>query len=48
MVRDTWHMVSGSKGATCQIYDESNMSSSVGHGWTYDMMPLDENPKVEG
>ena len=24
------------------------MSSSVGHGWTHGMMPLEENPKVKG
>ena len=31
VVRDTWHIVSGSRGATCHVKNESNMSSSVGH-----------------
>ena len=31
MVRDTWHIVSDSRGATCHVQEESNMSSRVGH-----------------
>ena len=27
MVRDTWHIVSGSRGVTCHVQNESNMSS---------------------
>ena len=27
MVRDTWHLVSGSRGAMCHVQNESNMSS---------------------
>ena len=45
VVQDTWHIFSGSKGVTCHVQNYSNMSSSVGHGWTHGMMPLDENPK---
>ena len=30
-VRDTWHFMSGLRGATCQAMGKSNMSSSVGH-----------------
>ena len=45
---DTWRILSGSRGATCHVQSNSNMSLSVGHGWTHDMMPLEENPKVEG
>ena len=26
VVRDTWHIVSGSRGATCHMQNESNMS----------------------
>ena len=28
MVRDTWHIVSGSRGATCHVQYDSNMSSN--------------------
>ena len=31
VVRDTWYIVSGSRGAMCHVQNESNMSSSVGH-----------------
>ena len=31
MVRDTWHIVSGSRGATCHVQYESNMSSIGTH-----------------
>ena len=31
MTRDTWHFVSGSKGATCQDLSEKNMSSNGTH-----------------
>ena len=31
MVRDTWHMVSGSRGAMCHVQSESNMSSNGTH-----------------
>ena len=31
MVRDTWHIVSGSRGATCHVKNESNMSLSGTH-----------------
>ena len=29
--KDTWHIVSDSRGATCHMQEESNMSSSLGH-----------------
>ena len=47
-VRDTWHFMSGSRGATCPGQSRSTMSSSVGHGWILGIMPLDENLKVVG
>ena len=31
MVRDTWHIVSGSRGAMCHVQNESNMSSNGTH-----------------
>ena len=31
MVRDTWHIVSGSKSSTCHVQNESNMSSNGTH-----------------
>ena len=31
VVRDTWHIVSGSRGATCHVQNKSNMSSSGTH-----------------
>ena len=31
MVRDTWHIVSGSKGVMCHVQNESNMSSNGTH-----------------
>ena len=31
MVGDTWHIVSGSRGATCHVQNESNMSSNGTH-----------------
>ena len=31
VVRDTWHIVSGSRGATCHVQNESNMSSNGTH-----------------
>ena len=31
VVRDTWHIVSGSRGATCHVKNESNMSSNGTH-----------------
>ena len=48
VVRDTWHLVSGLRGTACQAVVKSNMSSSVGHGWTLGIVPLDENLKMVG
>ena len=31
MVWDTWHIVSGSRCATCHVHNESNMSSNGTH-----------------
>ena len=31
MVGDTWHIVSGSRGATCHVQNESNMRSNGTH-----------------
>ena len=31
MVRDTWHIVSSSRGATCHVQNESNMRSNGTH-----------------
>ena len=31
MAFDTWHVISGSQGATCQVYDESNNELKWGH-----------------
>ena len=31
VVRDTWHIVSGSRGAMCNVKNESNMSSNGTH-----------------
>ena len=45
MVWDTWHNWSGSQCATCQMFDESNMSSRGTYKKTHGIMPLDRNPK---
>ena len=31
VVRDTWHLVSGSRGATCHVQNESNNEPSGAH-----------------
>ena len=31
VVRDSWHIVSGSRGVTCHVKNESNMSSNGIH-----------------
>ena len=31
VIWDTWHMMSGSQGTTCQVWDKSNKSSSETH-----------------
>ena len=48
VVRDTRHLVSGLRGVTCQSVSKSNMSSSVGRGWTLDIMPFEGNPIIDG
>ena len=45
VVRDTWHIVSGSRGATCQAVSKSNIKLKWGSHETHDIMSLEENPK---
>ena len=43
MKQDTWHIVSGSRGATCHVRNESNMSSNgthEGHMETCDLVEI--------
>ena len=42
-VRDTWHFVSGSRGATCQVVGKSNIELKWGSHETHGIMPLEEN-----
>ena len=43
-VRDTWQVLGGPRGATCQAEGESNMSLGVGSHVTHGIMPLSGNP----
>ena len=45
VVRDTWHIVSGSRDAMCQAVGKSNIELKWGSHETHDIMPLEENPK---
>ena len=47
-VRDTWHFMSGPRGATCQAMGESNIELKWGSHVTHGIMPLEENLKVVG
>ena len=47
-VRDTWHFVSGSRGATCQAVGKSNIELKWGSRGTHGIMSLEENLKVVG
>ena len=47
-VRDTWHFMSGPRGATCQAMGESNIELKWGSHVTHGMMPLEENLIVVG
>ena len=47
-MRDTWHVLGGPRGATCQAEGESNMSLGVVSLVTHGMMPFEENLKVDG
>ena len=42
-VRDTWHVLGGPRGATCQVRGESNMSLGVGSLVTHGIMPFEGN-----
>ena len=42
-VRDTWHFVSGSRGATCQAVGKSNIELKWGSHEIHGIMPLEEN-----
>ena len=42
-VRDTWHVLGGPRGATCQAMGESNMSLDMGSLVTHGIMPFEEN-----
>ena len=48
IVRDTWHLVSGLRGATCQSVSKSNIELKWGSHETHGIMPLGENLKVDG
>ena len=47
-VRDTWHFMSGPRGATFQAMGESNIELKWGSHVTHGLMPLEENLKVVG
>ena len=42
-VRDTWHVLGGPRGVTCQAEGESNMSLGVGSLMTHGIMPFGGN-----
>ena len=48
VVRDTWHLVTGLRGATCQSVSNSNIELKWGSHETHGIMPLGENLKVDG
>ena len=45
VVWDTWHIVSGSRGAKCQDMGKSNIELKWVSHETNGIMPLEENPK---
>ena len=45
IVRGTLNILSGSKGATCHVQNLVKHELKCGHGWTYGIMSLEENPK---
>ena len=47
-VRDTWHLVSGLRGATSQSMSKSNIELKSGSHETHGIMSLGENLKVDG
>ena len=44
-MHDTWQVLSGPRGATCQAEGESNMSLGMGSLVTHGIMPLEGNLK---
>ena len=42
-VRNTWHFVGSSRGATCQDVGNSNIELKWGSHETHGIMPLEEN-----
>ena len=48
VVRDTWHLVSGLRGATCKSVSKSNIELKWGSHETHGIMPFGENLKVDG
>ena len=47
-VWNTWHFMSGPRGATCQDMGESNIELKWGSHVTHGIMTLEENLKVVG
>ena len=47
-MHDTWHVMGGPRGATCQDMGESNIELKWGSHVTHGIMPLEENLKVVG
>ena len=47
-MRDTWHLVSGLRGATCQYVSNSNIELKWGSHETHGIMPLGEYLIVVG
>ena len=48
VVRGTWHLMSGLRGAMCKSVSKSNIELKWGSHVTHDMMQLGENLKVDG
>ena len=42
-MHDTWHVLGGPRGATCQAEGESNMSLGMGSLVTHGIMPFEGN-----
>ena len=45
VVRDTWHIMSGSRCATCQAVSKSNIELKWGSHETHGIMPFEENQR---
>ena len=45
---DTWHLVSGLRGSTCQSVSKSNIELKLGSHETHGIMPLEGNLKMVG